>query len=42
LVSAHVDAIRACVRDNIRTSENPVGGALAEQLEQSVKAYLAV
>jgi hypothetical protein len=42
LVSAHIDAIRACVRDNIRTSENPVGGALAEQLEQSVKTYLAV
>jgi hypothetical protein len=41
LVSAHVNTIRACVRDNVRDSENPVGRVLAEQLEQSVKAYLA-
>jgi hypothetical protein len=41
LVSAHIDTIRACVRDNVRDSENPVGRALAEQLEQSVHAYLA-
>jgi hypothetical protein len=41
LVSAHVETIRACVRDNVRDSENPVGRALAEQLEQSVNAYLA-
>jgi len=40
LVSAHIDTIRACVRDNVRDSENPVGRALAEQLEQNVKAYL--
>jgi hypothetical protein len=41
LVGAHIDTIRACVRDNVRDSENPVGRALAEQLEQSVNAYLA-
>ena len=40
LVSAHIDTIRACVRDNVRDSANPVGRALAEQLEQHVKAFL--
>jgi len=40
LVSAHVDAIKACVRDNVRDSANPVGRALAEQLEQKVNAFL--
>jgi len=41
LVSAHVEAIRACVRDNVRDSDNPIGRALAEQLEQNVSSYLA-
>jgi hypothetical protein len=41
LVSAHIDTIRACVRDNVRDSENPVGRALAEELEQGVNAHLA-
>jgi len=41
LVSAHVEAIRACVRDNVRDSENPIGRALAEELEHNVKDYLA-
>jgi hypothetical protein len=40
LVTAHIDAIRACVRDNVRDTDNPVGRALAEQLEQSVAAHL--
>jgi hypothetical protein len=40
LVTAHVDTIRACVRDNVRDTDNPVGRALAEQLEQSVAAHL--
>jgi hypothetical protein len=40
LVSAHVEAIRACVRDNVRDSENPVGRALAEQLERHVAGFL--
>jgi hypothetical protein len=41
LVTAHVEAIRACVRDNVRDSDNPVGRALAEQLEHNVNSYLA-
>jgi hypothetical protein len=41
LVSAHVEAIRACVRDNVRDTNTPVGRALAEQLEQNVAGYLA-
>jgi hypothetical protein len=41
LVDAHVDTIRACVRDNVRDSDDPVGRALAEQLEHNVSAYLA-
>ncbi len=40
LVSAHVEAIRACVRDNVRDSENPIGRALAEQLERNVAGFL--
>jgi chemotaxis protein histidine kinase CheA len=38
LVSAHVDAVKACVRDNVRDTANPVGRALVEQLEQHVNA----
>jgi chemotaxis protein histidine kinase CheA len=40
LVSAHVDAVKACVRDNVRDTDNPVGRALVEQLEQHVSAFL--
>jgi len=38
LVDAHVEAIKACVRDRIRTAEHPVGKTLAETLEQQVAA----
>lgn len=38
LVDAHIDAIRAAVRDNIRTDEHPLGKALAEELERRVSA----
>ena len=41
LVDAHVDAIRAAVRDNIRDSENPVGRVLATELERLTADYLA-
>jgi hypothetical protein len=41
LVDAHIDAIRACVRDNIRDIAHPVGRMLAEELEGRVKTYLA-
>jgi hypothetical protein len=40
LVSAHVEAIRACVRDNVRDTDNPIGRALAEQLERHVSGHL--
>lgn len=33
LIDAHVDAIRACVRDEIRDDSHPVGAALAAALE---------
>jgi chemotaxis protein histidine kinase CheA len=39
LVDAHIDAIRAAVRDNIRSAEHPVGKILAEELERRVLDY---
>ena len=41
LVDAHVNTIRAAVRDNIRDSDNPVGQALASELERATGDYLA-
>ena len=41
LVDGHIDAIRAAVRDDIRDTDHPVGKILAEELEGSVKRYLA-
>ena len=41
LVDAHVQAIRAAVRDNIRDSDNPLGAALAGELERRTADYLA-
>ena len=41
LVDAHIDAIRAIVRDEIRDADHPVGAALAGALEQRVAAYVA-
>jgi hypothetical protein len=38
LVDAHIDAIRAAVRDDIKTDEHPVGRVLVEELERRVKA----
>ena len=40
LVDAHIDAIKAAVRDNIKTDEHPVGKILAEELEGKTAAYL--
>ena len=40
LVDAHIDAIRAAVRDDIKTDEHPVGRALAEELETRVAAAM--
>jgi hypothetical protein len=39
LIDAHIDAIRASVRDNIRDETNPIGRHLAEELEAQVKAF---
>jgi hypothetical protein len=39
LVDAHIDAIRAVFRDNIRTVEHPIGKVLAEELERRVVDY---
>jgi hypothetical protein len=41
LVDAHINAIKAAVRDNVRDDSNPVGRALAEALETKVRAYFA-
>lgn len=41
LLDAHIDAIRAVVRDQIQTDEHPTGRALAETLEARVAAHLA-
>ena len=40
LIDAHIDAIRAAVRANIRDVDNPVGKTIAEELERRVKEYL--
>jgi hypothetical protein len=36
LVDAHIDAIKAAVRDDIRTDDHPVGKILIEELERKV------
>ena len=40
LLDAHIDAIKAAVRDNIRDDANPVGKILAEELEAQVRDFL--
>ena len=40
LVEAHVDTIRAVVRDQIKSESHPVGKILAEELESRVKEHL--
>src|ERR1700744_6327414 len=41
LVDAHIDAIKAAVRDDIKSDEHPVGRVLVEELESRVKAMAA-
>ena len=41
LLDAHIDAIRAVVRDEIKTDDHPVGRVLAETLEARVAAHRA-
>jgi hypothetical protein len=40
LVDAHIDAIKAVVRDQIQTDDHPVGRTLAETLEARVAEYM--
>jgi hypothetical protein len=40
LVDAHIDAIKAAVRDDIKTDEHPVGAALANELEARTRDHL--
>jgi hypothetical protein len=40
LVDAHISAIKAAVRDNIRDDNHPVGKVLSNELENRVKEYL--
>ena len=37
LIDAHIDAIKATVRDSIKTDDHPVGRILIEALEQKVR-----
>jgi hypothetical protein len=39
LVDAHIDAIKAAVRDDIKDEGHPVGKALVQELESRVKEY---
>ncbi|WP_395943467.1 Hpt domain-containing protein [Brevundimonas sp.] len=41
VVDAHIDAIRAVVRDQIKTDEHPTGRILAETLEAKVAEHKA-
>jgi hypothetical protein len=38
LVDAHIDAIKAAVRDDIKTEDHPVGQTLVAELERQVAA----
>ena len=40
LIDAHIDAIKAVVRDQIQTDEHPTGRILAETLEAGVADHL--
>ena len=42
LIDAHIDAVRAVIRDDIRDAEHPVGRALADALETRVKECVPV
>jgi hypothetical protein len=37
LVDAHIDAIKAAVRENMKADDHPIGAALAAELERRVK-----
>jgi hypothetical protein len=39
LIDAHIDAIKAAARDDIKTEDHPVGKLLVQELENRVKAF---
>ena len=39
LIDAHIDSIKAAVRDSIKTEEDPVGRALVHELESRIKEF---
>jgi hypothetical protein len=41
IIDAHIDAIRAVVRDQMKTDEHPTGRILAESLEAKVAEHKA-
>jgi hypothetical protein len=41
LIDGHIDAIKACVRDQIKDDSHPVGKILAEELESKTAQHLA-
>ncbi len=40
LIDAHVNAIKACVRDQMKELNHPIAQALADEMEKQVKAFL--
>ncbi len=41
LVDSHIDAIRAAVKDGIKTDDHPLGHALVSELERLTAAHIA-
>jgi hypothetical protein len=39
LIDAHIDAIKAAVRDDIKDEDHPVGKVLVQELESRVKEF---
>ena len=39
LIDAHIDSIKAAVRDSIKTEEHPVGRALVQELENRIREF---
>lgn len=39
LIDAHIDAIKAAVRDDIKTEDHPIGKILVEELEKRIRDF---
>ena len=39
LLDAHIDAIKAAARDDIKTEDHPIGKILVQELESRIKEY---